>query len=178
MRWGLILGLAVALGAGCGSPHNMNGAGGSDGASAAGGTGGGGGASGRGGAAGKSGRGGRGDDDSGRGGSGRGGAGVTDAGADGPSVPCGTNSCTGGTYCCNPTCGVCAPRGALCTAQICGADASSGFDAFGCVAIPALDTGDCRGERPPHFYSCVMSELPAPCVVLNTGNVTNTYCCP
>ena len=135
----------------------------------------------KGGGGGKSGRGGRGggdDDDSGRGGSGIGGAGVTDAGGDAPSVPCGTNSCTGGTYCCNPTCGVCAPRGALCAAQICGADAKPAFDAFGCVAIPALDSADCSLPRPPHLYSCIISVLPEPCTVLNIGDITNTFCCP
>jgi hypothetical protein len=184
MRWGLVLGLAVALGAGCGSSRNLHSDGGTDASPAAGGTSGGagatgsGGTSGTGGAAGHSGSGGTAGGTGGVSGSGGSGGAPVDAGADAPGVRCGTNFCTGLSYCCNPTCGVCAPRGALCAAQICGADASSAFDAFGCVAIPALDTADCGGTRPPHFYSCVLAELSAPCVVLNIGNVTNTFCCP
>ena len=185
MRWGLVLGLAIALGAGCGSSSNPHGDGGKDAVSASGGASGGaglsgsGGASGAGGAGGKSGSGGSAGGGGGAPGSGgSGGAAGADAGADRQGVRCGTNFCTGTAYCCNSTCGVCAPRGALCAAQICGADASSGFDAFGCAAIPALDTADCGGKRPPHFYSCVLSELPAPCTVLDTGDVTNTFCCP
>ena len=169
MRWGLVLGLAVVLGVGCGSSRNLHSDGGTDAVSAAGGhSGGAGGHSASGGAPGAP----------GTGGSGSGGAGVADAGAD-AGLRCGNNFCTGLSYCCNPTCGVCAPQGALCAAQICGADASSLFDAFGCVAIPALDKNNCGDDRrPPHFYSCVISELPAPCKVLNIGDVTNTYCCP
>ena len=169
MRWGLVLGLAVVLGVGCGSSRNLHSDGGTDAVSAAGGhSGGAGGHSASGGAPGAP----------DTGGSGSGGAGVADAGAD-AGLRCGNNFCTGLSYCCNPTCGVCAPQGALCAAQICGADASSLFDAFGCVAIPALDKNNCGDDRrPPHFYSCVISELPAPCKVLNIGDVTNTYCCP
>jgi len=169
MRWGLVLGLAVVLGVGCGSSRNLHSDGGTDAVSAAGGhSGGAGGHSASGGAPGAP----------GTGGSGSGGAGVADAGAD-AGLRCGNNFCTGLSYCCNPTCGVCAPQGALCAAQICGADASSLFDAFCCVAIPALDKNNCGDDRrPPHFYSCVISELPAPCKVLNIGDVTNTYCCP
>jgi hypothetical protein len=172
MRWGLILGLTVALGAACGSSHNMH----SDAASAAGGISGGAGASG-GGVSGTAGAAGRPGSGGGPGSGGSGGAAV-DAGADAPGIRCGSNFCTGSSYCCNPTCGVCAPRGALCTAQICGADALSSFDAFGCVAIPALDSVDCSLPRPPHLYSCIISVLPAPCTVLNIGDVTNTFCCP
>jgi hypothetical protein len=185
MRWRVTIGLAVALAAaafGCGSSRGVHGDSGTDLASAAGGTSGGAGAHGSGGASGRAGNSGSGGSTGGAGGSlgsgGFGGAGVLDAGADAPGIRCGTNFCTGGTYCCNSTCGVCAPRGVLCTAQICGADARSSFDAFGCVAIPALDGNDCGGARPPHFYSCILSELPAPCTVLNIGDVTNTFCCP
>src|SRR5215831_9883448 len=174
MRLSLIFGLAIALGAGCGSSGNLHGDSGTDAASAAGGASGHAGSPGSGGAAGKSGSGGA----PGSGGSGAGGAPVVDAGADAPGVRCGNNFCTGGTYCCNSTCGTCAPRGALCPAQICGSDASSSFDAFGCVAIPMLDDDDCGGRRPPHFYSCVLADLPPPCVVLNMGNVTDSFCCP
>ncbi|HEX2164138.1 MAG TPA: hypothetical protein VHM02_09335 [Thermoanaerobaculia bacterium] len=34
-------------------------------------------------------------------------------------VPCGDNVCTGGNFCCNASCGICAPRGGHCTQQVC-----------------------------------------------------------
>ena len=39
-----------------------------------------------------------------------------------PTVPvtCGTASCAEGEYCCNESCGICAPVGGVCTQQICG----------------------------------------------------------
>jgi hypothetical protein len=32
---------------------------------------------------------------------------------------CGPNVCSFGTYCCNASCGICAPKGDLCTQQFC-----------------------------------------------------------
>ena len=32
---------------------------------------------------------------------------------------CGRNTCSAGTYCCNASCGTCAPFGSYCTQQIC-----------------------------------------------------------
>lgn len=46
----------------------------------------------------------------------------SDAGprADGSNgEPCGANTCTDGTYCCNASCGICAPEGAGCTTIAC-----------------------------------------------------------
>ncbi|MFT3921666.1 MAG: hypothetical protein QM778_03950 [Myxococcales bacterium] len=37
----------------------------------------------------------------------------------GPSKACGDNTCSAGTYCCNESCGTCAPIGGACTQQIC-----------------------------------------------------------
>jgi hypothetical protein len=34
--------------------------------------------------------------------------------------PCGSNVCTGDTFCCNESCGVCAPNGGACTLEFCG----------------------------------------------------------
>jgi hypothetical protein len=34
-------------------------------------------------------------------------------------IPCGDNVCTGGTYCCNASCGICVPKGMFCTQQAC-----------------------------------------------------------
>jgi hypothetical protein len=36
---------------------------------------------------------------------------------------CGNNECGAGTYCCNASCGICAPTGGFCTQQFCGNDA-------------------------------------------------------
>lgn len=33
--------------------------------------------------------------------------------------PCGDTVCTGGNFCCNASCSICAPRGGHCTQQIC-----------------------------------------------------------
>lgn len=38
-----------------------------------------------------------------------------------PSTQCGSTTCHSNEYCCNPSCGVCAPRGGVCTQQFCGA---------------------------------------------------------
>src|SRR4051794_32136321 len=32
---------------------------------------------------------------------------------------CGSNVCTGQTFCCNASCGICAPIGGFCTQQLC-----------------------------------------------------------
>jgi hypothetical protein len=36
-----------------------------------------------------------------------------------PGTPCGDNVCGAGEYCCNPSCGICAPEGGFCTQQFC-----------------------------------------------------------
>lgn len=33
--------------------------------------------------------------------------------------PCGANTCGPGTFCCNRSCGICAPLGGFCTQQVC-----------------------------------------------------------
>lgn len=32
---------------------------------------------------------------------------------------CGKSTCTGDQFCCNPSCGICAPKGGACTQQVC-----------------------------------------------------------
>ncbi len=34
-------------------------------------------------------------------------------------VPCGTAVCGEDQFCCNPSCGICAPQGGACTQQVC-----------------------------------------------------------
>jgi hypothetical protein len=38
-----------------------------------------------------------------------------------PGPKCGANTCSAGQFCCNPSCGICAPRGGACTQVICDA---------------------------------------------------------
>jgi hypothetical protein len=38
---------------------------------------------------------------------------------DAEGQPCGDNVCGAGTFCCNPSCGICAPKGGACTQQFC-----------------------------------------------------------
>lgn len=40
--------------------------------------------------------------------------------ADSAGESCGDNTCAAGTYCCNKSCGICAPKGGACTQQFCG----------------------------------------------------------
>jgi hypothetical protein len=47
-----------------------------------------------------------------------------------------------------------------------------------CFAVPSGDQY-CTGERPPHYYRCVLSEPPDPrCELRSVGDVTDYYCCP
>jgi hypothetical protein len=50
------------------------------------------------------------------------------------------------------------------------------IDGGACVALPAQDP-TCSGAT-PHFYSCFLASLPAPCVRKTVGDATDTYCCP
>lgn len=104
------------------------------------------------------------------------GCGGTDAAQDGPVV-CGSTTCAAGEYCCNPPCSMCAPIGYGCI-QGCATDAAQDVDSNGCTAQPAGDAANCGGSKPPHFYTCILTMLAAPCAMLSIGDVTNTFCCP
>lgn len=66
--------------------------------------------------------------------------------------PCGTNSCGAGEFCCNESCGICAPKGGSCTQQVCEPGS------VGAVVAPTTE------------------ELAAqPCGTNSCG--TGTYCC-
>jgi hypothetical protein len=67
--------------------------------------------------------------------------------------------------------------GAACIAIEC-LDAGLAIDASACRAVPAADSVYCSGTQPPHAYLCVLDSLPAPCVQVSAGNVTDAYCCP
>ena len=91
-------------------------------------------------------------------------------------ISCGKNVCSGTQYCCNQSCGLCAPIGSTCVAIAC-TDGGLSFDAGACIATPAQDS-TCTASATPHYYRCILSELPPPCVIDSIGDVTNTYCCP
>ena len=94
----------------------------------------------------------------------------------GGAIACGKNVCTGNQYCCNESCGLCAPLGSTCIAIAC-TDGGLTFDAGACIATPAQDS-TCTASATPHFYRCILSTLASPCVAQSIGDVTNTFCCP
>lgn len=58
---------------------------------------------------------------------------------------CGDNTCLSGEFCCNPSCGICAPEGGVCTQEICNPACSSDAD---CDPGRACLDGYCfEGER-------------------------------
>lgn len=110
-------------------------------------------------------------------GSGGAGTGVHDASteqkAGDSGISCGTKVCEGGQYCCNASCSICAPKGAVCIQMVCNQE---GFGK-GCTATPAQDAR-CDG-KPPHYVRCVFPyEQASGCVQVLVGNATDGYCCP
>jgi len=103
--------------------------------------------------------------------------GISSSGGAGGAISCGKNVCTGNEYCCNASCGICAPMGSACIDIAC-TDAGLTLDAGACIATPAQDSSCAGSSATPHYYRCVLSTLPAPCVAQGIGNVTNTFCCP
>lgn len=59
-----------------------------------------------------------------------------------------------------------------------GPDAAPKADGANCTAQPAGDATFCGGTLPPHYYGCILSMLPDPCVAVSIGDVTNGFCCP
>ncbi len=88
---------------------------------------------------------------------------------------CGPNVCGAGQYCCNASCGLCASMGGGCLTVQC-PDGGILPDASACLAIPQQDS-QCSAPT-PHYFRCILTDLPPPCVVRSIGDVTNTYCCP
>jgi hypothetical protein len=108
---------------------------------------------------------------------GTGGSGGAGGAIDGGLVACGTTACGAGEYCCNPACNQCVPVG-ITGCGPCLLDAGQEVDGNGCTARPESDATLCGGSRPPHYYTCTLTMLAAPCTMLSIGDVTNTFCCP
>jgi len=102
------------------------------------------------------------------------------------ATACGANTCNAGNYCCNASCGVCAPLGTGCDATPCrteaGADARSlgeaGVTGDGgpCAALSGLDV--LCGGATPRMFQCLDGQRPAPACVLRGGSDVLLYCCP
>jgi hypothetical protein len=102
--------------------------------------------------------------------------GTVDAGGDG-TIVCGTATCGAGEWCCNSACSMCVPVG-ITGCGPCPADAAAEADGNGCTAYPEGDATFCGGSKPPHYYTCIMTMLAAPCMISSIGDMTNTFCCP
>jgi hypothetical protein len=75
---------------------------------------------------------------------------------------CGSAVCTGKTFCCNASCGICAPIGGACTQQVCLAPEASGSE-------PGASTPGDEGKQ------SVGPARPEQC---GTATCTgNTHCC-
>lgn len=60
-------------------------------------------------------------------------------------TPCGYRYCPSGQYCCNDSCGICAPVGGSCTQQVCTGDGRRTCERVQiCPAGTAWDEGVCR----------------------------------
>lgn len=101
--------------------------------------------------------------------------GGTDAGMDdGGPITCGTNICGAGEYCCNESCGTCAPIGAGCAAvecvHTCGGDVCADDTGNLCCA-------DCDGSQfcPGPGGTCPAIACPPVCA---DGTPCDGTCCP
>jgi hypothetical protein len=72
--------------------------------------------------------------------------------------PCGTNYCGKGTFCCNASCGVCAPLGGGCLDVVCA------------VAQQPQDTHSATGVQQPPSEDQFIPKCEVPCP-------SGSYCC-
>ena len=108
---------------------------------------------------------------------------VCDAGTVASGRACGTSLCARGEYCCNESCGICAPRGAVCIQIQCGpasepltkcavdADcrtASSYCDGCQCLAVGAL-------EPDPSCHATIVACFVDPCLNKQSACI-NGFC--
>lgn len=69
---------------------------------------------------------------------------------------CGGSTCGAGQYCCNPSCGICAPLGGSCTQQVCASACSSDAD---CASSESCVNGQCVSGQPCGNNVCPAGEL-------------------
>lgn len=101
---------------------------------------------------------------------------VRDAGANASANACGSSLCKDGEFCCNESCGICAPRGGVCTQRQCGhppvltqclvdADCrtiSSYCDGCQCLAAGVLDPDpSCHAALVACFVDPCLHQQPA-----------------
>ena len=68
--------------------------------------------------------------------------------------PCGSNFCTGKTFCCNASCGICAPIGGGCTQQVCLTDEDAQAAAPGEDQVSTPSIEDEAQVFPPFPQQC------------------------
>lgn len=84
---------------------------------------------------------------------------------------CGNNVCTGKTFCCNASCGVCAPIGGGCTDVVCETEETT--------AAPAEEAAAASAEEP----ASALEPIPGGPIVIQPGAcgantcTGNTHCC-
>jgi hypothetical protein len=88
-------------------------------------------------------------------------------------TPCGSGTCLGGQFCCDQACGLCLTLGSPCIPGCRLGDGSG----LGCVPVSSRD-GECADAGLPHYYQCMIVNPPSACVILFSGDVLTTACCP
>jgi hypothetical protein len=90
----------------------------------------------------------------------------------GGGARCGKNTCKPDEYCCNESCGICAPEGGFCTQQICDeppAPKPSGSDAGGPPSKTGAGggaRGACRSDADCRIHASYCNEAPCMCLAL------------
>jgi hypothetical protein len=94
----------------------------------------------------------------------------------GGGARCGKNTCKPDEYCCNESCGICAPEGGFCTQQICdepptpkpSGDAGGG-PSKGAGGGPR---GACRADADCRIHASYCNEAPCLCLALGKDDAT------
>ncbi len=86
-------------------------------------------------------------------------------------IKCGTNTCAAGEYCCNSSCGVCAPMGAACIQIACDppppADAGPCIDTVACIKGTVWSPTQCK---------CVPTTTGGTCTTAADCHLVSNYC--
>jgi hypothetical protein len=86
-------------------------------------------------------------------------------------LKCGTNTCAAGEYCCNSSCGICAPMGAACIQIACDppppADAGPCIDNVACIKGTVWSPTQCK---------CVPTTTGGTCTTAADCHLVSNYC--